>query len=56
MYKGELTIFPSAQEDHPDLSVELLEVPGIYKACGIRRRRHRCRQTATSGTAARSAG
>lgn len=31
MYKGELTIFPSAQEDHPDLGVELIEVPGIYK-------------------------
>ncbi|WP_417682760.1 DUF4011 domain-containing protein [Roseibium sp.] len=31
MYKGELTIFPSAQEDHPDLGVELVEVPGIYK-------------------------
>ncbi len=31
MYKGELTIFPSAQEDHPDLGVELVEVQGIYK-------------------------
>ena len=31
MYKGELTIFPSAQEDHPDLGVELIEVPGAYK-------------------------
>ena len=28
MYKGELTIFPSAQEDHPDLGVELVEVAG----------------------------
>ena len=32
MYKGELTIFPSAQEDHPDLGVELIEVPGAYKS------------------------
>jgi len=31
MYKGELTIFPSAQEDHPDLGVELIEIPGSYK-------------------------
>ncbi|MCC5974183.1 MAG: DUF4011 domain-containing protein [Rubellimicrobium sp.] len=31
MYKGELTIFPSAQENHPDLGVELVEVPGVYK-------------------------
>lgn len=31
MYKGGLTIFPSAQEDHPDLGVELVEVPGAYK-------------------------
>jgi very-short-patch-repair endonuclease/RecA/RadA recombinase len=31
MYKGELTIFPSAQEDHPDLGVELIELPGAYK-------------------------
>lgn len=31
MYKGELTIFPSAHEDHPDLGVELVEVPGVYK-------------------------
>ena len=32
MYKGELTIFPSAQEDHPDLGVELVEVAGVYKS------------------------
>ena len=31
MYKGELTIFPSAQEDNPNLGVELIEVPGTYK-------------------------
>ncbi len=31
MYKGELTIFPSAQDNHPDLGVKLVEVPGIYK-------------------------
>ncbi len=31
MYKDKLTIFPSAQEEHPDLGVELVEVPGVYK-------------------------
>ncbi len=31
MYKSELTIFPSAREDHPGLGVELKEVPGAYK-------------------------
>ncbi len=31
MYKDELTIFPSAQEEHPDLGVELIEVDGVYK-------------------------
>ena len=31
IYKNELTIFPSAQEGHPDLGVVLVEVPGLYK-------------------------
>lgn len=31
LYKGELTIFPSAQEDHPDLGVKLIEVQGTYR-------------------------
>jgi len=32
MYKGELTIFPSPQEEHPDYGVELVEVSGVYKS------------------------
>ena len=32
MYKGELTIFPSANESDPDLGIELVEIPGTYKA------------------------
>jgi len=32
MYKNELTIFPSAHEDNPELGVELVEVGGVYKS------------------------
>ena len=32
MYDEKLTIFPSAQEDDPDLGVHIKEVDGIYKA------------------------
>ncbi|MZR29618.1 DUF4011 domain-containing protein [Sneathiella litorea] len=32
MYKGELTIFPSAQDNNSALGVELVEVPGVYKS------------------------
>ena len=30
MYKGELTIFPNANESNDDLGVELVEVNGFY--------------------------
>ena len=32
LYKGDLTIFPAAQEDHPSLGVKLVEVNGVYKS------------------------
>lgn len=32
MYEGRLTIFPSAQENDPEMGVSLVEVPGLYKA------------------------
>ena len=32
MYRGELTIFPSAQERHHDLGVDIIEVSGVYKS------------------------
>ncbi|WP_168217296.1 DUF4011 domain-containing protein [Paracoccus liaowanqingii] len=31
MYDAKLTIFPSADEDDPELGVELVEVPGAYR-------------------------
>ena len=31
MYDGNLTVFPSAQEKHPELGVKLIETGGIYK-------------------------
>lgn len=32
MYDNKLTIFPCAEEDHPDLGVELIQTNGVYHA------------------------
>jgi len=32
LYKGRLTIFPTAWEDRPDLGVKLVELNGVYKS------------------------
>lgn len=32
MFRDSLTIFPCAEEDHPDLGVELVQTNGVYRA------------------------